>query len=94
MGIGNAKALKGVDTEASEAQLRKVEVMISSMTPYERSHPDEMNISRKIRISKGSGIPLQDIHRIVKQFEESRKMMKQMTASFGKKHGRGFRFPF
>lgn len=94
VGLGNAKALKNVDTEAGEAQLKKVEVMISSMTPYERSHPDAMNISRKIRISKGSGIPLQDVHRLVKQFEESRKMMKQMTSNLGKKHGRGFRFPF
>ena len=73
MGLGNRNALKNVNVDESEEKLRRVEVMISSMTPYERSHPDAMNLSRKARISRGSGIPMDEIHRMVKQFEESRK---------------------
>ena len=94
MGLGGRGALKNLNTEESEEKLKKIEVMISSMTPYERSHPDAMNLSRKARISRGSGIPMDEIHRIVKQFEESRKMMKQMTGMMGKKGHRNMRFPF
>ena len=93
MGLGN-KGLKNLNTEESEEKLKKIEVMISSMTPYERSHPDAMSLSRKVRISRGSGIPMDEIHRMVKQFEESRKMMKQMTGMMGKKGHRNMRFPF
>ncbi|MBR5739395.1 MAG: signal recognition particle protein [Lachnospiraceae bacterium] len=94
MGLANRNALKNVNVDESEEKLRRVEVMISSMTPYERSHPDAMNLSRKARISRGSGIPMDEIHRMVKQFEESRKMMKQMTGMMGKKGHRNMRFPF
>ena len=95
MNIGglNTKGLKNADMEAGEKQLGKIEAMIYSMTPYERSHPDAVNIQRKRRIAAGAGLSLDEVNRIVKQFEQSRKMMKQMTGMFGKK-GSKFRLPF
>ena len=89
----NMKNLKNADMEAGEKQLGKIEAMIYSMTPYERSHPDAVNIQRKRRIAAGAGLSLDEVNRIVKQFEQSRKMMKQMTGMFGKKGSR-FRLPF
>ena len=89
----NTKGLKDADMEAGEKQLGKIEAMIYSMTPYERSHPDAVNISRKRRIAAGAGLSLEEVNRIVKQFEQSRKMMKQMTGMIGKKGSR-FRLPF
>jgi len=71
-----------------------VEAMIMSMTPYERTHPDAVTIQRKIRIAKGAGLDIQDVHRIVKQFEQSRKMMKQMGGMMKGKRGRGMKLPF
>ena len=89
----NTKNLKNVDMDAGEKQLGKIEAMIYSMTPYERSHPDAVNIQRKRRIAAGAGLSVDEVNRIVKQFEQSRKMMKQMTGMFGKKGSR-FRLPF
>ncbi len=95
MNIGglNTKGLKNADMEAGEKQLGKIEAMIYSMTPYERSHPDAVNIQRKRRIAAGAGLSLDEVNRIVKQFEQSRKMMKQMTGMFGRKGSR-FKLPF
>jgi len=92
MGLGKMKA-QMPDEETTNKQLKKIEAMIYSMTKYERSHPDALDLSRKSRIAKGSGIPMQEINRMVKQFNESRKMMKQMGSMMGSKHGR-FRLPF
>ncbi len=95
MGFGglNMKGMKNADMEAGEKQLGKIEAMIYSMTPYERSHPDAVTIQRKRRIAAGAGLSLEEVNRIVKQFEQSRKMMKQMTGMLGKKGSR-FRLPF
>ena len=60
-------------------QMAHVEAIILSMTPYERKHPDCLKASRKIRISKGSGRPVEEINRLLKQFEEMKKMMKMMS---------------
>ena len=95
MGFGglNMKGMKNADMEAGEKQLGKIEAMIYSMTPYERSHPDAVTIQRKRRIAAGAGLSLEEVNRIVKQFEQSRKMMKQMSGMLGKKGSR-FRLPF
>lgn len=61
-------------------QMAHIEAIILSMTPYERKHPDCLKASRKIRISKGSGRPVEEINRLLKQFEEMKKMMKMMSS--------------
>lgn len=90
-GVGNQ--LKNVDID--ESQMGRVEAMILSMTPEERSNPDILNPSRKKRIAIGAGVELQDVNRLVKQFEQGRKMMKQMSGMMGGKGKKGkFRLPF
>jgi signal recognition particle subunit SRP54 len=59
------------------------------MTPKERQHPEILNASRRTRIAKGSGTTVQDVNRLIKQFDQTRKMMKMMTGSkMGKMMGR------
>ncbi len=74
---GMGKALKDIDID--DDAFKHVEAMIGSMTPFEREHPDTINMSRKQRIAKGSGVSLDEINRITKQFEQMRKMMHMMT---------------
>ncbi|MBO7363737.1 MAG: signal recognition particle protein [Lachnospiraceae bacterium] len=81
------------DEDEAEMALSNVEAMIRSMTPYERSHPDALDISRKRRIARGSGMTVDEVNRMVKQFEQSRKMMKQMSGMMSGKKGR-FKLPF
>ena len=71
---GVGKALKDIDID--DDAFKSVEAIINSMTPYERHNPDKINPSRKNRIAKGSGTTLQDVNRLLKQFEQTRKMMK------------------
>ncbi|MBP5224825.1 MAG: signal recognition particle protein [Lachnospiraceae bacterium] len=94
-GMGALGGRKGQmpDADATEKQLTKIEAMIHSMTKYERTHPDVINLPRKNRIAKGAGLDIAEVNRIVKQFEQSRKMMKQMTGMMNNRHGR-FRLPF
>ena len=75
---GMGKALKDVDID--DNAFKSVEAMIGSMTPYEREHPECINMSRKLRIAKGSGNSIDEVNRITKQFEQMRKMMHQMTS--------------
>ena len=75
---GVGKALKDVDID--DNAFKSVEAMIGSMTPYEREHPECINMSRKQRIAKGSGVSIDEINRITKQFEQMRKMMRQKTS--------------
>lgn len=78
-----------------ERSMRRVEAIIMSMTPYERSHPDDIGVSRRRRIATGAGVDISEVNRLIKQFGESRKMMKQMSGMMGKKNRFGkFRFPF
>ena len=80
-----------------EKQLARNEAIIMSMTPEERANPDILNVSRKNRIARGSGVNIAEVNRLVKQFNESRKMMKKMPGMMkGKGMGRkgGFRLPF
>ncbi|HTV72583.1 MAG TPA: signal recognition particle protein [Candidatus Acidoferrales bacterium] len=72
---GLSKAMPNV--EIDERDLNRVEAIICSMTPRERSHPDVLNASRRRRIALGSGTQVADVNRLVKQFEQSRQMMKQ-----------------
>lgn len=94
-GLGNQmKDLKG---QVDEKELGRVEAIIQSMTPKERREPGIINGSRKKRIARGSGTRVQEVNRLLKQFEESRKLMKQFADMGGKKGRRGFppmKFPF
>ena len=76
---GVGKAIKDLDID--DNAFKSVEAMISSMTPYEREHPDVINMSRKMRIAKGSGNSIEEVNRITKQFDQMRKMMRAMTGS-------------
>ena len=72
---------------------KKLEGIIYSMTPEERANPKLMNPSRKRRIAKGAGVDISEVNRFIKQFEQSRKMMKKMPGMMGGKKGR-MKFPF
>ena len=88
--------MKGLDNmQVNDKQLGHVEAIIKSMTMKEKEQPDIINASRRKRIARGSGRNIQEVNRLLKQFEEMKKMMKQMTNSQqkGKKRG-GFNFPF
>jgi signal recognition particle protein len=93
--MGGAK-LSDIDTDNAENQMGRMEAMIYSMTPEERSKPDLLNPSRKNRIAKGAGVSIAEVNRMVKQFEQSKKAMKSMSGMFGGKGGKrgGFKFPF
>jgi len=95
MGIGGQ--IKGLDasaTDDAEANMKKTEAIIYSMTPAERSNPNLLNPSRKNRIAKGAGVDISEVNRLVKQFEQMKKMMKQMPGMMkGAKKGR-FKLPF
>lgn len=90
---GKMKDLEGM---VDEKDLARKEAMIYSMTPAERSNPDLLNPSRKNRIAKGAGVTVAEVNRFVKQFEQTRKMMKQMPGMMKGKKGKlgGFKFPF
>ena len=74
-GIG--KAVKNIDID--DNAFKSIEAIIYSMTPQERSNPEIINGSRRRRIAAGSGTDLQEVNRLLKQFEQTRKMMYQMT---------------
>ena len=91
---GMNKQMKGL--EIDEKQLASTEAIIYSMTKAERSNPDILNLSRKKRIAAGAGVDISEVNSLVKQFENSKKMMKQfsgMMGGKGGKHGR-FKMPF
>ena len=74
---GMGKALKDVDIP--DDAFKHVEAIINSMTPEERRNPDIINPSRKSRIARGSGRSLEEVNRLMKQFEDMKKMMKMMS---------------
>ncbi len=76
---GVGKAMKDIDID--DDAFKGIEAIIYSMTPKERTNPTILNGSRKVRIAKGSGTSIQDVNKLLKQFEETRKMMKMMTSS-------------
>ena len=75
------------DAKIDPKQMARVEGIIYSMTPFERSKPEILNARRKQRIAKGSGTQVQDVNRLLKQFDDARKMMKQVMKMSGKKGG-------
>ncbi len=94
-GIGGSQ-LKQIEDAVDEKKMAQIEAIILSMTPKERSNPDLLNPSRKRRIANGAGVDISEVNKLVKQFEQSRKMMKQYSGMLGGKGGkRGkFRLPF
>ena len=89
-GMNISKDDKEKISHEGEKQFKRIEVMIQSMTPQERNHPELMNSSRKRRIAEGSGIAIHDLNIFIKQFEQMRTMMKGMSdmkKSFGKFKG-------
>ncbi|HLR75613.1 MAG TPA: signal recognition particle protein [Virgibacillus sp.] len=93
--IPGANRMKGLkNAQIDERQLSHIEAIIQSMTSDERQDPNIMNASRKRRIAKGSGTSVSQVNRLLKQFNDMQKMMKQMTNMQSGKKGRGFKFPF
>ena len=93
MGMGNLKT-SDIEAAVNEDKLKRTEAIILSMTRKERQNPDILNPQRKHRIAKGAGVDIAEVNRLVKQFEQSKKMMKQLPGLMGGKRGRGMRFPF
>lgn len=81
-----ANKIKGLDKmQMSGKEIDHIQAIIRSMTMEERERPEKLNASRKKRIAKGSGRSLQEVNRLLKQFQDMKKMMKQMTSGKGKK---------
>ncbi|MCR5580126.1 MAG: signal recognition particle protein [Pseudobutyrivibrio sp.] len=89
----NAGQLAQIEGAVDDKKLAHIEAIILSMTPAERENPKLLNPSRKHRIAAGAGLDIAEVNRFVKQFEQSKKMMKQMPNMMGKGR-RGMRFPF
>ncbi len=78
------------DVDIDEKAMDRVEAIILSMTAKERANPSLLNLSRKQRIAKGAGVPLSEVNRIVKQFDQMKKMMKQLPGMMGGGKRKGF----
>ncbi|MBC6314769.1 signal recognition particle protein [Listeria grandensis] len=97
-----ANKMKGLDSmQVDEKQLTHIEAIIKSMTKAEKDHPDIINANRRKRIARGSGRPIQEVNRLLKQFNEMKKMMKQMSGGGGNGKGKkkrggfgNFKMPF
>lgn len=97
-----ANKMKGLDNmNVDEKQLTHIEAIIKSMTKAEKDHPDIINANRRKRIARGSGRPIQEVNRLLKQFNEMKKMMKQMSGMGGSGKGKkkrgglgNFKMPF
>lgn len=97
-----ANKMKGLDNmNVDEKQLTHIEAIIKSMTKAEKDHPDIINANRRKRIARGSGRTIQEVNRLLKQFNEMKKMMKQMSGAGGSGKGKkkrgglgNFKMPF
>lgn len=89
---GMGSQLKNV--EIDEKQMNRPKAIILSMTKEERSNPSIINPSRKRRIAMGAGVDVSEVNRLLKQFEQTRKQMKQLSGLMGGKRGKRFRMPF
>lgn len=94
--LGGKGKMPDLDSEENEKKMARMEAMIHSMTPEERRNPDILNPSRKHRIARGAGVDIAEVNRMVKQFNESRKMMKKLPGMLGGRGGKKgrFRLPF
>ncbi|HPD87506.1 MAG TPA: signal recognition particle protein, partial [Proteiniphilum sp.] len=86
---GVGKQIKDLDID--DDAFKGIEAIIRSMTPAERSNPEILNGSRRARIAKGSGTNVQEVNKLIKQFDETRKMMRMMTSGGGKQAMRNLR---
>ena len=94
-GVGmNMKGMDDLDTDEGEKAMTRIEAIIHSMTPKERANPDIINPSRKNRIAKGAGVDITEVNRLLKQFDQSKKLMKQMPGMMGKAKKGRFKLPF
>ena len=84
-GLGGKNKLPDLDSPENDKKMARMEAIIYSMTPEERKNPDLLNPSRKHRIAKGAGVDISEVNRMVKQFNESRKMMKKLPGMMGGK---------
>ena len=93
-GVGSK--MKDIESMIDESAMDRTKAIILSMTPQERTNPGILNVSRKNRIARGAGVEIAEVNRLVKQFEQSKKMMKQMPGMMGGKMGKrgGFKLPF
>ena len=92
--LPNMGPLRGLNqVNVNEKELIHIEAIISSMTPRERSHHQILNGSRRKRISRGSGRPVQEINRLLKQYVETRKLMKSLSRGIMPRMFRGMKFP-
>ena len=80
---GVGKMMKDIDID--DNAFKGIEAIIHSMTPFERSNPTVLNGSRRLRVAKGSGTTVQEVNKLIKQFEDTRKMMRMITTSKGNK---------
>ena len=93
---GMGGKMKELESMIDEADMMHKEAIILSMTPKERANPSLLNVSRKNRIAKGCGLDISEVNRMVKQFEQARKMIKKMPGLMGGKGAKrgGFKLPF
>jgi signal recognition particle subunit SRP54 len=91
--LPGAGKLKGLQDNVDERQLDRIEAIIFSMTPQERRKPQVINGARRARIARGAGVHVSDVNQLLKQFAETRKLMKQFQAQGGKGRRRGFKMP-
>lgn len=89
----NAAKLNEVQGQIDDKQMAHIEAIILSMTKAERLNPSLLNMSRKKRIAKGSGRDIQEVNKLIKQFEQTKGMMKQFSGAMKGKKGK-FKFPF
>ncbi len=92
LGIDQKQMEKAMD-QVDDKKLAHIEAIINSMTPEERANPKLMNPSRKHRLAKGAGLDIAEVNRFIKQFEQSKKMMKQMSGMMKGRRGR-MKFPW
>jgi len=95
-GLSGAKQFRKIQEELDEKELVYIEAIINSMTPEERRNPSIINGSRRKRIARGSGTTVQEVNRLLKQFEQTRKLIKQFSelgAGKGTRKLKSFKFP-
>ena len=86
---GMSTKMKDIQGMIDEKQMKRTEAIILSMTPKERANPDILNLPRKRRIARGAGVDISEVNKLVKQFDQARKMMKQMPGMMGGRGGMG-----
>ncbi|MDD3243341.1 MAG: signal recognition particle protein [Eubacteriales bacterium] len=92
--LPGAGQMKVDESQIDEKAILHMEAIISSMTPAERRNPNILNAGRRRRIARGAGVEVQDVNRLIKQFEQTKAMMKQFSGKGMKKFSRGGRLPF